>query len=250
MGVSLGLGRSVLRMLFFYGGQMNFRRSFQNMTRFERRLWLLSMGVITLSFLLSPDFDLLTLLASLVGATSVILVARGDVLGELIGVLFSILYAVISYRFRYYGEMITYLGMTGPLGVIATIAWLRHPYKEQEVRVAALRPIHVASIILLAAAVTAAFYFILRHFNTANLALSTVSITTSVVAVYLSACRSSYYALGYAANDVVLILLWVLATLEDGAYLPMVFCFVMFLFNDLYAFFNWRRIYRRQQAGE
>ena len=68
---------------------------------------------------------------------------------------------------------------------------------------------------LLTAAVTAGFYFILRALGTANLLPSTVSVTTSFLAVYLTFHRSPLYALGYAANDVVLIVLWLLAARAD-----------------------------------
>jgi hypothetical protein len=63
-------------------------------------------------------------------------------------------------------------------------------------------------LVPLTAAVTAAFYFILAWCGTAQLPLSTLSVTTSFLAVYLTFRRSPWYALAYAANDVVLIALW------------------------------------------
>ncbi len=42
-------------------------------------------------------------------------------------IIFSLLYGIISYTFSYYGEMITYLGMTMPMAVFALISWLRNP---------------------------------------------------------------------------------------------------------------------------
>lgn len=50
--------------------------------------------------------------------------------------------------------------------------------------------------------VTAGFCFILEYFNAANIISSTISVTTSFAAVYLTFRRSPYYALGYAANGV------------------------------------------------
>lgn len=72
---------------------------------------------------------------------------------------------------------------------------------------------------MLSAVVTVVFYFILRAFHTANLLPSTISVTTSFLAVYLTARRSPLFAVAYAANDLVLILLWGLATLQDASYL-------------------------------
>ena len=50
------------------------------------------------------------------------------------GSLFSLMYGVISYTFAYYGEMITYLGMTMPMAVFALISWVRNPYNEMKSR--------------------------------------------------------------------------------------------------------------------
>jgi nicotinamide riboside transporter PnuC len=72
-------------------------------------------------------------------------------------------------------------------------------------------------------------------------------VATSFSASYLTYLRSPYYGIGYGANDVVLIVLWAIASAKDLAYLPMVACFVMFLANDIYGFINWRRMRRRQQ---
>jgi len=49
------------------------------------------------------------------------------------------------------------------------------------------------------------------------------------------------------ANDVVLIVLWVIATLADGGYAPMIVCFFVFLVNDTYGFVNWSLMQRRQK---
>lgn len=225
--------------------------SFHTLTKFERGLWLTSLAVTLLSYLLSYFFsgngDLLNLIASLIGVTALIFVAKGHVLGQLLTVVFAVFYGIISVIFTYYGEMITYLFMTAPMAVIAAIEWMRNPYKDtQEVKVHKVTKKQLTVMWLLAILVTVLFYFVLKALNTANLVFSTISITTSFVASYLTFLRSPYYAIGYSANDVVLIVLWILASMENISYLPMVACFVMFLFNDLYGFYNWRRMQKKQ----
>ena len=93
------------------------------------------------------------------------------------------------------------------------------------------------------------FYYILKAFNTANIFFSTVSIATSFIACYLTFVRSPYYALAYAANDIVLIILWSFAAIENMSYIPMIVCFILFLVNDFYGFVSWRNMYKRQMAG-
>lgn len=99
---------------------------------------------------------------------------------------------------------------------------------------------------LLTVAVTVIFYFILDYFGTANILPSTLSVTTSFLAVYLTFRRSPYFALAYAANDVILIVLWILASVSDIRYISVVVCFAVFLFNDVYSFISWQRMRRRQ----
>lgn len=205
-----------------------------------------SLLVVTGSFLIGSTSGYLTLAASLVGVTALIFVSKGDVTGQVLTVVFSILYAIISYTFQYYGEMITYLGMTMPIAIMSVVSWVRNPYSEKEVKVSHLTKKQFAKVFVLAMIVTLLFYFILRFFETANLMVSTISITTSFLASFFMYLRSSAYALSYAANDIVLIILWIMASMENISYLPMIVCFVMFFVNDMYGFFNWRRMKERQ----
>ena len=216
----------------------------------ELTLWGSSAGLILLSFFLFDRVNFMTLAASLIGTTSLIFNAKGNPVGQALMVVFSLLYGVISYTFSYFGEMITYLGMTGPMALFALVSWLRNPYNgnRAEVAVNRLKNKELAFLYVLTALVTLGFYFILDHFNTANMIPSTLSVTTSFIAVYLTFRRSPYFALAYAANDVVLIVLWTLAAVEDISYLSVIICFVMFLVNDLYGFVSWKRMEKRQMA--
>ena len=220
-------------------------------TKGELALWGSSAGLIVVSFLLFDRVNGMTLAASLIGVTSLIFNAKGNPIGQVLMVLFSLLYGVISYTFRYYGEMITYLGMTMPMAVVALVAWLRNPFKgnRAEVKVNRIGGKECILMWLLTLVVTVAFYFILAWFHTANLLPSTLSVTTSFLAAYLTWRRSPLFALAYAANDVVLIVLWIMASAEDPSYLSVVVCFAAFLINDLYGFISWRRMEKRQHLS-
>lgn len=228
---------------------MKQKNPFKDLTRFELVLWIVSLVVVTLSAVLSPSPDYLNLCASLIGVTALIFVAKGYVLGQILTVVFAVFYGIISFVFGYYGEMITYVFMTAPIAIASVITWSKNPYKDSaEVEVSTVTGKQVLIMAVLACVVTTVFYFILDFFNTQNIVFSTISITTSFVAVYLTVLRSHFYALGYLANDIVLIVLWSCATASDIAYLPMIACFSMFLLNDLYGFINWQRMKNRQLA--
>lgn len=228
---------------------MKLLSSFKDLTKFEWTLWLISLITVSGSFLIGDQPDLLTLIASLIGVTALIFVSKGYVLGQVLTVIFSVFYGIISFYFSYYGEMITYLCMTAPIAVMAVISWIKHPYKQSaEVEVSRLTKKQTVIMWIAALLITAAFYFILRSLGNANLLVSTVSVTTSFLASYLTFCRSPCYALAYAANDMVLIALWIMATLKSPSYMPMIFCFIMFFINDIYGFVNWRRMEINQKV--
>jgi nicotinamide mononucleotide transporter PnuC len=145
--------------------------------------------------------------------------------------------------------MITYMFMTAPMALLSLISWLRHPYKgSREVTAERLTVKNTAILAALTLLVTFICYFILKALGNASLVLSTVSIATTFAAAGLTFLRSPLYALGYGANDVVLILLWILASLSDPSSLPMVTCFTAFLANDLYGFINWKKMAERQDV--
>lgn len=76
-------------------------------SRGELLLWGCSMGCILLSFAAFDRGSYLTLAASLIGATSLIFCAKGNPAGQVLMILFSLLYGLISFSFAYYGEMLT-----------------------------------------------------------------------------------------------------------------------------------------------
>ncbi len=220
----------------------------------ELVLWACSSAAIILSaILIGKDSGFLSILSSLLGVTSLTFNAKGNPLGPALMVIFSLVYGYISLEFAYYGEMFTYVCMTMPMSLFSLITWLKNPYKGKKSEVTVNTSVSKKEYTFLAfltAGVTAIFYFILSALNTANIFWSTVSVATSFAAVYLTSKRSPYFALGYAANDIVLIILWTLASLHDSAYLSVVICFAAFLTNDVYAFFNWKKIAKRQAVND
>lgn len=227
---------------------MKIYNPFCNLSKFEWILWSVSVIVVIGSFMLGDNQNEMTLIASLIGVTALIFIAKGDVFGQILTVVFSLVYGIISFQFCYYGEMITYLGMTMPIAMMSVYTWIKNPYEDSnEVEVNTLARRQCGVLVVVTLAVTVIFYFILKALGTTNLLFSTISITTSFAASSLTMLRSQFYALAYATNDIVLIVLWGLATLEQPSYLPMVICFIMFLVNDVYGYLNWEKMRKRQQ---
>ena len=230
---------------------MKLYNPFRFLSRFEWILWGCSMAVVLLSFWIGGQEGILSLIASLIGVTALILVSKGDVLGQVLGILFGLLYAIVSFEQRYYGEMFTYLLMGIPSSVASLVSWVKNPHAtdRSEVKMTHLCRADYIWLTVLTPLVTFVFYWILRALGTAALLTSTLSIATSFFASFLMFRRSPYYALAYAVNDAVLIVLWCIAAEHDPAAFSMIACFLMFLVNDFYGLFNWLRLRRVQKES-
>lgn len=224
------------------------KNPFASLSVFERVLYLFSVSLVILSFIISPEKSVISLLASLIGVTALIFIAKGYVIGQILIIIFALLYGIVSFIQGYYGEVLTYVGMSAPMAVVSMVSWLKNPYKgTKTVKVNKLRWYHILVMLVLTVIVTIAFYFILGSLGTSSLYVSTISVATSFAAVYLTFLRSPYYAVCYALNDIVLITLWVIASITDPSRISMVICFAVFLINDLHGFISWKRMQKHQR---
>lgn len=213
-------------------------------------IWFTSLSVITISFVATKGTEYLSLAASLVGATALIFTAKGNPVGQVLMMTFGIIYAIISYKFAYYGEMITYAGMSVPMAAFSLISWLTHPFDGDRSQVRINTKTSLKELIFafaLTAAVTFAFYFILKALGTASILTSTISVATSFISVYFTFRRSPLHSLFYASNDIVLIILWSFACAKDPSQIAVIVCFCVFLVNDVYGYISWIKTAKRQE---
>lgn len=193
--------------------------------------------------------DVLNLITTIIGVTALIFIAKGNVWGQVCSVLFCFFYSAQAYLQRYYGEIIICMVMTLPLAIFSIVTWIRNPFKKDEtvVKICYISLKEKVFLAFLSVLVTTVFYFVLKALGTASLLVSTISVFTSFLASYLMLRRNSFYAVAYMLNDVVLITLWGIATINDLSNASVLACFLMFLFNDLYAFVKWKN--REKEQG-
>lgn len=223
------------------------RNPFKELNRFEWCLWLSSVLVIAVSSFFGKEQGLLATIVSLLGVTALIFISKGMLAGQFFIIAFALLYGIVSVGAKYYGEAITYVGMSLPMAVISTVSWIKHPHKDSgRVDVAEMNAKKLLLIAIATVVVTTVFFFVLRELGNASLYISTLSVATSFIAASFTFLRSPYYALAYSVNDIVLIALWIIASFKDISNLSMIFCFVMFFINDIYGFYNWKKMQKEQ----
>lgn len=217
-------------------------------TTFEKGLWLFSISAILLSYFIFELKAPLILFASLIAATFLILNAKGNPIGQILTVIFSLMYAFISYEQAYYGEMITYLFICTPIAIMSVISWLKNPSEEGkiEVKVNKLSQQETWFLCGLDLFILLTFYFLLQYFHTEELVLSTLSVVTSFTGLYLTMRRSVNFSLAYLCNDLIVLSLWLISAADNRKYFALVICFSIFIINDVYTYWNWLAIKKSQ----
>ncbi len=220
----------------------------KSLNKFERYLWFFSCLAILILYLMMTTKDYITIFTTLLGATSLIFISKGNMLGPIISILFSAFYFVASIRNNYYGEASICILLNIPMCIIGCVSWFKNRLSDNntEVEVNNINKKEYPLILIMGIVVMVLFYFILKSLNTDALLFSTISILTSFVASYLSIKRSPLYAVAYGLNDIVLIILWSIASYNSIINLCMVLCFVIFLINDIYGFINWQKLKANQ----
>ena len=214
---------------------------------------ILLFGSIILVSLVAIIFksDLLTTICSIEGIITVLLLAKGKNLGQVFGVIITILYSIVSFRNKFYGEVIIYIVLMLPMYIIGIISWARHQNKKTNtVDVNKIENIEWLLVFITSVVVFIGIYFLLKSFNTNELIVSTISVVASLFAVYLQIRRSRFSFYFYIINDLILIVLWgIPVILGNLLILPMVFNPIINLINDSYGVYNWKRLEKEQRDG-
>ena len=99
--------------------------SFKEWSKFEK-LFLLNSILLVIIVGLIFKSDLLTISCYIVGILTALLIAKGKNLGQVFGLLITVLYWVVSFKNKYYGEVFVYIILMLPMYIIGIITWIKH----------------------------------------------------------------------------------------------------------------------------
>lgn len=220
-------------------------------TLFEKILLIGSILIVSTTGIIFNS-DLLTPICSIVGIITALLLAKGKYMGQVFGLLIVILYSIVSFKNKFYGEVIIYLVIMLPMYVIGIISWIRHQDKQtNSVEVNKISNQEWGIVALASIVCFMGIYFLLKSFNTEELFVSSLSVLDSLFAIYLQIRRSKYSFYFYVINDLVLIVLWGIPCITGSFFLiPMLMNPIINLINDVYGIVNWRKLEAIQGGKE
>ena len=221
----------------------------KNWTKFERTFLCISIFSISLVSILFQS-DILTIACSIVGIIAILLIAKGKNSGQIWGILYTILYSIVSFRSKYYGEVFIYILFMLPMFIAGIIAWIKHKNTETDSEeINGITKKEWFYIFLTVPIIFVGIYFLLKLFHTEELILSAVSAISSLLGIYLQIRRARSSFVFYMLNDILLILLWGLPVLRGNYILLPMFLNVFFLFiDDIYGLYNWNKLMQLQRT--
>ena len=218
------------------------KKLFSDWTKFEIMLLSFSLLIVITSGIICNS-TILTIICSITGILCALTQAKGKVISQFIGLVLVVLYSILSFQNKYYGEVLIYIFIMLPLFISGIISWIRNVNEETNtVEKNDLTKKEWMILTIISIGLFIGLYYLLKYFNTSQLFVSTLSMVTSLFATYLVARRSKYGFLFYIGNDIILFILWGIPVIQGELVLiPMLFNPIINFVNDSYAWFSWNK---------
>ena len=218
-------------------------------TLFEKEFLLSSILALVITSIICKS-DILTTACSITGIITVLLLAKGNNLGQVLGILLAILYSIVSYKNKYYGEALTATLFMLPMFVTGVIEWAKHKNNNTDsVEINYISKKEGLIILSIIPLLFMGIYYVLYIFNTNELMISTISSVSNLLGIYLQIRRSKSSFVFYMLNDIIIIILWGIPVMnKEFLLLPMFLHSIILCINDIYGLYNWKKLAKLQET--
>lgn len=187
---------------------------------------------------------------TLLGLLCVFTQAKGKISTQFIGVIYFGFYIFISFTQKYYGEALLYLVIMLPMYVYGIIHWLANKDKKDNVVIVksnlSKKEWIVSSLCCLC--ISIGVFFLLKAFNTSQLAVSTLAFVSMLPAVYLLIRRCKWNQVTFLINDFIVPILWLVLVIQgDYTFVPMCIYHIFQIAYDVYGLFEWKKLEKSQK---
>lgn len=198
------------------------------------------------------ESGIITILSSIFGFLSVFFITKGNVLGQMLGLIYLSLYAYVAYSASYFGEFIICLAISAPIYIVTIFAWVKNLSNGAgEVRVKAnLKRKEWLVVSLVVLLLSVGVYFLLQYFHTSQVLLNTVSVATSMLAGYVVMRRCAYGFIFYISNNIICLIMWALLVAQTGdlANIITIFNFAMYFVLNSKGVWNFIKLKNKQNS--
>ena len=225
------------------------KRFFETISWYEYLFLLICLATyITLSVVFKSG--IITTLNALFGFLAVFFISKGNVIGQILGIIQIPFYCYIAYANRYFGELIICLVISFPMCAMSVFSWIRNINSScGDIKVnTKIAWKEWLAVIIISLIVGVGVYFLLDYFNTYQVVLSTLSVITSAIAYYIVMRRNGYGFVFYIANNIFCMLLWIILVVEnnDLSHIITFFNYIIYAVMNIRGIFNFIKLKREQ----
>ena len=187
----------------------------------------------------------LEFICSISGIAGAILIAKGKISGYLGGIINSLTYTLVSYKFGLYGETIVYALLFVPMQFIGFYIWAKNSVAEGEkvdVIKKTLTTKKRVALLLGIAATVALYSFFISFLKGSMPGLDCATAILSIVATTLMMLRYAEQWIVWITVNVIAVTMWIIAVLNnDYQGIAILAMWILFLLNSIYGWLNWKK---------
>ena len=204
--------------------------------------WMVLANLVIILVSIYQHDSLLSIFAALTGVICVILCGLGKVSNYFWGTINVILYAIVAYKAKYYGDVMLNLLYYFPTNIVGWVLWEKNLNKESNCvykkRMTIKQDVYLSIISIVS---VVGYSFILKLLG-GNLPLAdSMSTVFSVIAQILMIKRYAEQWVIWIVVDVVSVIMWFVALFNEGASIAMLLMWSVYLGNAVIMFIKWMK---------
>ena len=205
-------------------------------------VWLFSACAVIAALSVYWHDTVMGIISATTGVACVVCTGKGKLSAYIFGAVNVILYAIISFHARYYGEVMLNTLYYFPMQFYGFYVWNRHMNKEtHEVEKKRMTKAGRGKLVFATAAGTAAYGFVLKALGGALPFVDALSTVASVVAMVISVKMYMEQWIIWIVVDVVTVIMWAAAFANGNESMATLLMWVVYLGNAIIMYFKWAK---------
>ena len=205
-------------------------------------LWLLTACAIIAGLSVYWRDSAVGIISATTGVACVVCTGKGKLSAYFFGTINVVLYAVISYQARYYGEVMLNLLYYFPMQFYGFYVWNKHMNTEtHEVEKRRLNARSRLYLTLAVAVGTIAYGFVLKALGGALPFVDSLSTVASVAAMIISVKMYMEQWIIWIAVDIVTVIMWAAAFARGNDSTATLLMWIVYLGNAIIMYFKWSK---------
>lgn len=213
--------------------------------------WILFATAVILGLSLYWKEGALELIMALTGVWCVILTGKGKRSSFLLGTVNSVLYAIVAFSAKYYGEVMLNALYYVPMNVVGWFVWKKHMNDDTGEVIKKRLPIKKGLLVFAGTGLAIAGYgMILARIGGQLPYVDSMSTVVSVVAQVLSIWRLTEQWVLWIVVDIVTVIMWAVDFARGGETVATLAMWSIYLLNAVIMFIRWYRETEKNKAAE